>query len=116
MPPSPFPSPPYTYSAADDARSGGKVITLHLTKANQMEWWACVVEGEPRIDVTKINPENSKLRDLDAETRTVVEKLMFDSRQKALGLPVSDDLRKMEVIERFKKEHPEMDFSHAKIS
>jgi hypothetical protein len=88
--------------------SDGRALSVFLTKDNQMEWWTCVGEGEPTIDVTKVEPENSKLSDLDPETRKTVEKMMFDQAQKAKGLPSSDEMEKMAVIERFKKQHPEM--------
>ncbi|KAK2196952.1 bifunctional HSP20-like chaperone/NudC N-terminal domain/NudC family/CS domain [Babesia duncani] len=65
----------------------GKTLHISLDKVKTMHWWPCAIKGHPEIDVKRIVPENSKLSDLDPETRATVEKMMFEQHQKAAGVP-----------------------------
>ncbi|WFD08182.1 hypothetical protein MVES1_003553 [Malassezia vespertilionis] len=53
-----------TWSIADD-----KILSVHLEKADKNAWWEHVYVHEPKIDTSRIAPEESKLSDLDGESR-----------------------------------------------
>lgn len=92
-----------------------KLVSLFIDKVKKQTWWPHVLTHHPKIDTTKIEPENSRLDDLDRETRGMVEKMMYDNAMKQMGKPTSDDAKKMEMLKKFQAANPGLDLSQAKI-
>jgi len=55
----------------DETPEDQERVCVHLEKIERQKWWENVLTHHPTIDVTKIEPDNSKLSDLDGETRWV---------------------------------------------
>ncbi|CAN4120829.1 unnamed protein product [Withania somnifera] len=85
-----------------------KEISILLTKQDRSDWWKSLFKGGPEIDTQKVEPEPSRLSDLDNETRAAVEKVMFDQRQKQMGLPTSEEITNQDLLKQFMAQNPDM--------
>jgi hypothetical protein len=77
-----------------------RVVQIVLQKTVQT-WWKSVVAGDPEIDTTKVD-STMKIDEYDEETQGAIRKIMFDQKQKQLGLPTSDEMSADDVLERAK--------------
>lgn len=105
-----------TWTLEDSPGNEGRQINVYFEKKNQMNWWTTIMKGDPEINTKKVQPENSKLSDLDGETRKTVEKMMYDQRQKAAGKPTSDEEQKQAMMKKFMDSRPDLDFSNCKFN
>ncbi|CAM9933389.1 unnamed protein product [Choristocarpus tenellus] len=78
----------------------GNTVVISLEKA-QKNWWRSIVEGDPEIDATQVD-STCKISEYNEETQGAIRKIMFDQRQKSLGLPTSDELTADSVLEMAK--------------
>ena len=75
-------------------------VILTLEKAVET-WWSSVIKGDAQIDTTKVDSKRD-VSDYDPETQGHIRKIMFDQRQKALGLPTSDEQKTHDMLEKAK--------------
>ena len=62
---------------------------MNLEKV-QERWWEALLVSEPHISVRKIDPSRP-ITDLDDQAQAKIEEMMFNERQKRLGLPQSHE-------------------------
>ena len=99
-----------------DEVKGKKVIVITFDKIYKMQWWEYVIKGDELLTLSKVNPDPSKLSDLDPSMRPEIEKMMLENSMKMQGKPYHKDPKTNDMLQKFMKEHPEMDFSKAQIN
>ncbi|XP_076332392.1 nudC domain-containing protein 3-like isoform X2 [Tachypleus tridentatus] len=73
----------------------GEHVHVNLEKV-QERFWESLMKDEPKIDLKEID-NSQPMEDLDEETQAKVNELLYNERQKQLGLPTSEQ-KKMENI------------------
>jgi hypothetical protein len=53
-------------------------------------WWENLLSGEEKIDLKNIKPEKP-MHELDETSQAKIQQLMYDEKQKKLGLPTSEE-------------------------
>ena len=61
------------------------ILQINLEKV-QERWWENLLENEAKINVRKIDASRP-MSDLDPEAQAKIEEMMYNDRQKKLGLP-----------------------------
>jgi hypothetical protein len=90
-----------TAASTTGAGARGKIVSITLEKRRET-WWPCVVSGDPLIDTTKVD-STKYVDEYDEETQGAIRKIMYDERQKRLGLPTSDEQRVDDILEKAKQ-------------
>ncbi|KAF7828218.1 protein BOBBER 2-like [Senna tora] len=89
-------------------------VCVLMTKGKH-KWWNSLLKGGPEVDIQKAEPEPCEFSDWDSESKSAVEKMVFEQRQKRLGLPTSNQIKSQQVFEQFMAENPNMNFFGAKF-
>lgn len=76
----------------------GEYISIHLEKASE-RWWEALIEGEVKIDLSKIDCSRN-LEDMDSEAQMKVQELMWNHQQKFLGKPTSEQIKMEKVLRK----------------
>ena len=62
-------------------------------------WWECALVGDEEIDTNQVNSTRN-ISEYDEETQGQIRKIMFDQRQKELGLATSDEIQMQEILQK----------------
>ncbi|ESO07290.1 hypothetical protein HELRODRAFT_170619 [Helobdella robusta] len=76
----------------------GEHIHISLEKVRD-RWWDSLLTTEPKISVRKIDAQRP-ITELDDESQAKIEEMMYNERQKQLGLPQSHEKNMHEMLKK----------------
>ena len=94
---------------------GTKYFIITFDKVDQINWWDCVIKGDPTIDLSKLNYANPDITHLNPETKSKVEQMIYDQNQISNGKPTSHEQIKKNQFKDFMEANPQMNFDNVKI-
>lgn len=73
-------------------------LEIHLDKSAEI-WWDCLVQNEPRLDLSKIDCSRP-FEELSDEAQAKIEELTWNQERKRLGLPTSEEIAMQEKLKK----------------
>jgi hypothetical protein len=73
-------------------------VVITLDKGRKT-WWKHIIQGHPEIDTNKVD-SSQKIDEYDDSTQAAIRKIMFDQKQKALGLQTSEEIEKESLLQK----------------
>lgn len=73
-------------------------LEIHLEKTSEI-WWDCLIQGEPKLDLTKIDCSRP-YEELSEEAQAKIQELTWNQERKRLGLPTSEELQMQEKLKK----------------
>ncbi|CAF0845380.1 unnamed protein product, partial [Didymodactylos carnosus] len=73
---------------------------IHVSFEKGMErWWENFLVGEKKINLKHIQPEKP-MEDLSSEEQMKIQQMMYDQRQKMMGLPTSEEQKYQNMLKQ----------------
>lgn len=74
----------------------GDHVHVCLEKRDE-RYWECLLEGEEKLDVSKLDT-SKPMHDLDQESQSVIEELLYNQKQKEEGKPTTQDKKVHDIL------------------
>eukprot|EP00628_Pelagophyceae_sp_CCMP2097_P018177 CAMPEP_0206843376 /NCGR_PEP_ID=MMETSP0975-20121206/23433_1 /ASSEMBLY_ACC=CAM_ASM_000399 /TAXON_ID=483370 /ORGANISM="non described non described, Strain CCMP2097" /LENGTH=266 /DNA_ID=CAMNT_0054385911 /DNA_START=70 /DNA_END=867 /DNA_ORIENTATION=+ len=85
-----------------DRHADGRATLVVTLEKVQETWWGSVLRNAPpreRIDCSQVD-STKKMDEYDSATQAGIRKIMFDQRQKQLGLKTSEEIKIDDILDK----------------